>query len=240
MNAHTKPPRGVVYHHDLIQGTQEWLDARRGLLTASELCRLITPGTLQSAKNEKARTHVWEIAAQRITQRLEQGWQGDDMLRGHAEEAEARYLYGLHYDPVETCGFVTNDRWGFTLGCSPDGLVGDDGLIECKSRIAKYQVQTVVECLAEGVIPEEYRIQVQAEMLVTERKWCDFISYSNGLPMVTIRVEPDPVYQKAILDAAEAFEKQVALRMLTFGSAMISGARLIHTEYTPPQEEMYA
>jgi predicted phage-related endonuclease len=230
----------AVYHSDLVQGTQEWLDARRGLLTASELCRIITPGTLKAAANEKARMHVWEIAAQRITQRVEEGYQGDAMIRGHAEEAEARYLYAQYYERVETCGFVTNDRWGFTLGCSPDGLVGEDGVIECKSRIAKYQVQTVVEGLALGIIPEEFRIQVQAELLVTERKWCDFISYSNGLPMVTIRVEPDPEYQKAILEAAATFEKQVALRMLAWGAAMISGARLIHPEYTAPQEEMFA
>lgn len=235
MNAVTPPP-GPIYFHDLQQGSDEWMKERCGLLTASEMRLIVTESTLKPASNEKERTHLWELLSQRATRRPpEQGYQSYDMLRGHAEEAEARYLYGLHYAEVETCGFVKNGRWGFTLGCSPDGLVGHDGLIECKSRAAKYQVETLTDYLPRGVIPEEFRIQVQAGLLVTGRKWCDFISYSNGMPMATIRVEPDPVYQDALITAAAAFEKRLNDKLLAFSEAITSaGVRLIPTEYTPP------
>ena len=108
-------------------------------------------------------------------------------------------------------GFVTNDKWGFTLGCSPDGLVGDEGMIECKSRCQKYQVQSIVEEWT-GVarIPDEYLLQVQAQMLVTGRKWCDFISYSGGLPMMVARVEADATVQDAIVEAAAKFEARIS------------------------------
>ena len=67
------------------------------------------------------------------------------MLRGIEDEVEARILYAAQYAPVQDMGFITNDRWGFTLGFSPDGLIGDDGFLECKSRRQKFQVQTIIE-----------------------------------------------------------------------------------------------
>lgn len=226
--------RGPKFHYDLVQGTDEWLKARCGLLTASEMKLIVTP-TLKVASNDKERTHLWELLQQRINKRVElDGYQSDAMLRGHADEAFARHLYSEHYAPVDLCGFVTNDRWGFTLGCSPDGFVGHDGMIETKSRAPKYQVETLVEYFPRGVIPEDYRIQVQTALLVTERKWCDFISYSSGMPMVTIRVEPDPVYQEAILAAAAAFEKRLNEKLLALAEATNAGGRLIPTEYSPP------
>lgn len=234
MNA-VAPPPGPVYHFDLVQGSDEWLKARCGLLTASEMKLIVTPTTLKPTSNDKERAHLYELLAQRINgPRAEQGFQSYDMIRGHAEEAEARYLYECHYEPVQTCGFVTNSRWGFTLGCSPDGLVGRDGMLETKSRAAKYQVETLLEFFPRGLIPDEFRIQVQTALLVTERKWCDFISYSNGMPMATIRVEPDPVYQDAILTAATAFEKRLNEKLLALADAMGAGARLIPTQYSPP------
>ena len=134
----------VTYHRDLIQGSDAWHKARCGLITGSEVKLLLTP-TLKQANNDKSRAHLWELAAQRISNYVEPSYIGDDMLRGHEEEFYARQLYAEHHAPVEECGFVTNDEWGFTLGCSPDGLVGDDGMIECKSRRQKYQIQTIVE-----------------------------------------------------------------------------------------------
>jgi hypothetical protein len=96
------------------------------LLTASEFDRILTP-TLKIADNPKSRAHLWEMAAQRITGYVEPQYISDAMLRGQEDEIIARDLYSKHYAKVEQCGFVTNDKWGFTLGCSPDGLVGDDG-----------------------------------------------------------------------------------------------------------------
>lgn len=199
----------VKIHDDLIQGSEEWMAARCGLLTASEVKLILTP-TLKVANNEKTRAHVWELAAQRISEYVEPTYIGDAMLRGHEDEILARALYAERYNPVRETGFVTNDGFGFTLGCSPDGLVGDDGMIECKSRIQKYQVQTIVEEYRGGGIPDDFVLQVQAGLLVCQRKWCDFISYSGGLPMAVIRVEADPEIQDAILTAATGFEERIA------------------------------
>jgi hypothetical protein len=133
-------------------------------------------------------------------------------------------------------GFITNDRWGFTLGYSPDGLVGDDGLIECKSRRQKFQAQTIIEHVAAGTIPSEYVLQCQTGLLVAERDWIDLISYCGGMPMAVIRVFPDDEIQAAILEAAESFEATIAEKLAQYGAAINSDARLIQTERKIEQE----
>lgn len=210
----------ITYHDDLIQGSEEWHAARCGLLTASEVKLILTP-TLKVAENVKTRAHLWELAAQRISQYVEPTYIGDAMLRGHEDEVLARALYSERYAPVEECGFVTNDKWGFTLGCSPDGLVAADGMIECKSRCQKYQVQSIVEEWT-GVarIPEEYWLQVQTGLLVTGRAWCDFISYSGGLPMMVSRIEADTATQDAIVEAAAKFEARINEVVADFHAAV--------------------
>jgi predicted phage-related endonuclease len=228
---------GVTYHNDLIQGSDEWHAARCGLLTASEIKLIITP-TLKVAANAKERAHLWELAAQRISGYVEPTYIGDDMLRGHEDEIEARIQYSKRFATVDEVGFVTNDKWGFTLGCSPDGLVGDNGMIECKSRRQKYQIQTIVEHFTDGTVPEEYLLQVQAAMLITGRKWCDLISYSGGLPMITMRVEPDAKIQSAIIDAAAKFEARIREVVADYHSALESDPRLIPTE-RKQEEEMF-
>jgi hypothetical protein len=200
---------GIKVHQNLIQGTDEWIAARCGLLTASEMKLILTP-TLKIASNEKERTHLYELLAQRISGHVEMRYISDDMLRGQEDEIEAREYYARHYAPVEQVGFITNDKWGFTLGYSPDGLVGSDGAIECKGRRQKYQIQTVVEYALNHQIDPDFLFQCQTGLLVSERKWIDFVSFSAGLPMVTTRVFPDPAIQVAILTAAGAFEKRLA------------------------------
>ena len=197
-------PAGPVYHADLDQGSEAWLAARCGLLTASEMKLILTP-TLKVAKNDNSRAHVYELLAQRISGHVEPSYIGDDMLRGMSEEVDARLLYEKTCAPVQTVGFITNSKWGFTLGYSPDGLVGDDGLIECKSRRQKFQVATICT----NAVPDEYMLQLQTGLLVSEREWVDFVSYSNGLPMFVQRVWPDAAIQHAIIAAATAFEESV-------------------------------
>jgi predicted phage-related endonuclease len=160
------------------------------------------------------------------------------MLRGKTEEILARAKYAETYAPVEDCGFITNNEWGFTIGCSPDGLVGKDGMIECKSRCQKYQIQTVIENVTTDTMPEEYALQVQTALLVSGRLWCDFVSYSGGLPMATIRVLPDPVIQDAIIKAATAFEARLAEKWDVYRQVLDGRARLIETERTI-EEEMF-
>ncbi|NBW19115.1 MAG: YqaJ-like viral recombinase, partial [Caulobacteraceae bacterium] len=161
----------------MVQGGEEWYAARCGLLTASEMKLILTP-KLKIADNDKSRAHVWELLAQRISGYVEPSYVSDDMLRGREDENDAKITYTEHYAEVTDVGFITNDKWGFTLGYSPDGLVGDTGLIECKSRRQKFQVETI----ASGVVPEEYMLQLQTALLVSERKWIDFVSYCAGLP----------------------------------------------------------
>lgn len=185
---------------------------------------IITP-TGKVANNDKTRTHAYELAFQRITGFVEPQYVSDAMLRGQDDEIYARAAYAEHYAPVTETGFITNDQWGFTIGYSPDGLVGDDGLIECKSRLGKYQVQTI----ATNEVPDEYMLQLQTGLLVTGRKWIDFISYSGGLPMFVKRVLPDLELQDAIIAAATAFETRIAEITQEY-HATLATMKLIPTE----------
>lgn len=221
----------VTYHPNVIQGSDEWLALRTGLLTASEMKLILTP-TLKAASNDKERAHLYELLAQRLTRYVEPSYVSDDMLRGRDDELEARHLYGKHIAPVAEVGFITNDKWGFTLGYSPDGLVADDGLIECKSRRQKYQVQTLVT----REVPAEYVLQLQTGLLVSERKWIDFITYSGGLPMMTVRAYPDPEIQDAIITAASAFEKRLADALGRYHETLETMPTLIATERRVEQE----
>lgn len=191
----------ITYHPELIQGSDEWIAARRGIITAGSMDLILTP-TLKVTSNEKERTHLYELLAQRVTGYTEPQYIGDDMLRGLEDEVYAKALYSEKYAPVMDTGLVTNDALGFVVGYSPDGLVGDDGLIEIKSRRQKYQVQTILD----DEVPVEYMLQIQTGLFVTGRAWLDFISYCGGLPMFVKRVFPIPEYHDAIREAATKFE----------------------------------
>lgn len=223
----------IRYHYDIEQGTPEWLSLRCGILTASEIKLIITP-TLKVASNDKERAHLFELLAQRITDYTEPRFVSDDMLRGHEDEIEARIKYAEHYAPVKECGFITRNMGGIVIGYSPDGLVGDDGLIECKSRRQKYQVETIMA----DEVPAEYMLQIQAGLLVSGRQWLDFISYSAGLPMFVKRVLPDERYRAAIIAAATEFENRLQLALDRYQSALKSMPVLINTE-RKIEEEMY-
>jgi len=230
-------PARAKFHSDVIQGSDEWAELRCGLLTASEMKLIITP-LLQIASNDKERAHVYEIAAQRITGYVEPCYISDDMLRGTQDEIDARDLYSKNYAKVREVGFVTNDSLGFTIGYSPDGLVGKDGLIECKSRRQKYQLQTIIENVPEDTIPRDYLIQIQTGLIVTGREWCDFITYCGGMEMAVIRVYPVPHVQEAIITAATEFEARVQAVVDKYHAIKGSQARLIPTERRVVQEIM--
>lgn len=221
----------IRYYPEIVQGSDEWLAVRCGLLTASEMKLILTP-TLKIASNDKERAHLYELAAQRVTRYVEPSYIGDDMLRGMEDEIEARALYAKHYAPVKEMGFVTNDKWGFTLGYSPDGLVGTDGQIEAKSRRQKYQFETIVAATP----PEEYLLQLQTGLLVTERQWCDFLSYSGGMPMVAMRAHPDDVIRNAILEASAKAEERIAERIERYHQKLRDLPRTIPTERRVEQE----
>lgn len=218
--------------HNVDQGTEEWHDCRRGLLTASEVGLILTP-TLKIANNDKTRAHVYEIAAQRISGYTEPSYINDDMLRGFADEIKARDAYSENYAPVEELGFITRDIGGAVIGYSPDGagVMGDFG-IECKSRRQKYQIQVVTD----NEIPKEHILQVQTGLLVTGWDYIDYISYSGGLPMWVIRSEPEPEYQDAIQEAALAFEEKVQEITRQYQGRLDSASVVIETEREVEEE----
>ncbi|BAK66844.1 conserved hypothetical protein [Sphingobium sp. SYK-6] len=233
-----KPRTGhITIHNQFEQGSEQWLQARCGLLTASEMKHVITAKTLKSAQNDKATAHLYELLAQRITGYVEPHYVSDDMLRGQEDEILARAAYAEHYEPVEEIGFITNNRWGFTLGYSPDGkIVGKKAGIEGKSRRQKYQIQTLVEHVLQGTIPDDYVIQCQTGLLVAEWEWIDFLSYCGGLHMPAIRVYPDPVIQDAIVNAAGEFERRLSEKLKLYHEALASNARLVATERREEEE----
>lgn len=221
----------IKYFFDVEQGSEEWHALRCGILTASEMKLIVTP-TLKPASNDKERAHLFELLGQRITQHTEPRYISDDMLRGQDDEIEARIRYAEHYAPVTECGFVTNDDLGFVIGYSPDGLVDDDGLIECKSRRQKFQVETI---LADKV-PEEYMLQIQTGLLVTGREWLDFVSYCAGLPMFVKRVFPDARYQEAIIAAAIGFEYRLQIAQEKYAAWLDRQPVVINTVRTIQEE----
>lgn len=197
---------------DLEQGSDAWLDARRGIITASQMSKLLTP-TGRVANNDYSRALTLELAAERITGTSEYVFVNADMERGNEVEPLARDLYATHYGmPVKQVGFIVEDKWGVPIGYSPDGLVGDDGLIEVKGPRAKKHLKTIVE----GQVPAEHMAQIQCGLLVTGRKWCDFISYFGGMAMYPIRVEADPAWADAIVTAATLFEHNVQQIVTTY------------------------
>lgn len=247
---------------DLEQGTDEWLQARCGLLTASTIGTLITPKpapavwfecpecgadsgepcvsrvrktptpiktvhparteaaaaqppVLTVAETDTARNLTYSIAAERITQWVEPTHRTEAMWRGVMEEPLARDFYHEHVAPVTEVGFMVRDFGHYRIGYSPDGLVGDDGLIEIKSRAQKKQVSTVVT----DEVPPENMAQLQAALLVTGREWVDYISYSGGMAFWRKRVKPDERWFAALNAAAAAFETDAAWIVATYTAA---------------------
>lgn len=196
----------ITTYAELEQGSDEWLAARCGLLTASTVGKLITPSTLKTADNETSRGLTMTLAAERITGHVDYVHPTFDMQRGTDEEPLARAVYAEHFAPVEEVGFIVREEADYKLGFSPDGLVGTDGLIEIKSRRPKSQLQTIIDDRVPG-----YNIaQLMAGLFVTGREWCEYVSYSPGMPLYVQRVYSDPRWFAAIEATARQFEKDVA------------------------------
>jgi hypothetical protein len=187
---------------ELEQGSDEWHAARRGILTASTIGRLIAASTIKAASNVESRTLTLQLAAERITGHTDPTYASDAMERGTYDEPVARDIYTRSFDPVTECGFMVRDDWGFKIGYSPDGLVEDDGLIEIKSRDQKAHLATV---LADEV-PAANMAQLQCGLLISGRAWIDYVSYCSGMHLWRKRVQPDPRWHAAIIAVGAQFE----------------------------------
>jgi predicted phage-related endonuclease len=184
------------------QGTKEWREARGGIPTASAFDRIITTKGEPSKQRQK---YMYALAAERIAGVTENGYESEAMKRGKEMEAEARAMYelmtGLTVEQVGVC--YPNEEKPY--GCSPDGLVGKDGCLEIKSPTSPVHVGYLLN----GTLPVDYFQQVQGQLLVTGRKWCDFFSYYPALPPLLIRVKPDEKFLKALMIELEVFCKEL-------------------------------
>jgi putative phage-type endonuclease len=158
------------------QRSDEWFQARLGAVTASriaDVCARTKAGYGASRKNYMA-----ELVAERLTGNRVEGFTNAAMQWGTDQEPEARIAYEFYGNAtVEEVGFVPHPAIAET-GASPDGLVGDDGLVEIKCPLTAQHIETLLG----GTIPEKYLYQMQWQMACTKRSWCDFASYDPRLP----------------------------------------------------------
>lgn len=198
-----------------MQHSEEWHALRCGVITASVMKNLLKKKTDKKTgevtfsipETDTTKAYYFELASQRVWNSTEDLYQSFDMMRGLKDEVDAFNLYCQNYEHLETCGFITNDDHGVLLGFSPDGLTAqnEDGFIEVKSRNQKFQAETIYsfEC------PDDFIIQIQTGLIVSGRKWCDFLSYCGGTQMFKIRVYPDLELQKTIISAAVQADAEV-------------------------------
>ena len=201
----------LTIHPNVEQGSDEWLQLRCGILTASTVGKLLTP-TGKVADNDTARGLMQTLIAERISGHVEYVHPSFDMQRGTMDEPYARELYAEHHAPVEAIGFATRDIDGLTLGASPDGLVGTDGGIEIKSRNAKTQLRTFLD----DKVPAANLSQVHACMFVLDRDWWDYVSYAGGWPLYVKRVHRDEKWDAAITAALQSYEQTAADTITTY------------------------
>lgn len=179
--------------------------------------RDLAPPIIEPASGDEAWGAVHTAAAERITGFVDPTFTSIDMQRGVDEEPLAVDAYSVHRSIlVHECGFMVRTWDRGSLGYSPDGLVGTDGLIEIKSRRGKKQVETVIS----GQVPAENMAQLQAGLFVSGRAWIDYISYSAGMHLWPVRVYPEPRWFDAIQAAVEAFEVSVARTVDTYNAAV--------------------
>ena len=187
------------------QRSAEWFAARAGKLTGSKAW--LVSDFLKSGKESAARRdYRLQLVCERLTGRPQEdgdGFVNAAMMRGIELEPEARAAYEFYRDAtVDGVGFIPHPSIADT-GASPDGLVGEDGLVEIKCPA----VATHIETLLSPSIPEKYFLQMQWQMACTGRQWCDFASYDPRLPE-SMRLFVDRVKRD---DAAiAAIEKDVA------------------------------
>lgn len=181
--------------HDCEQNSDEWIALRLGLPTASEFSKIIT-STGEPSKS--ASTYAMTLAAELFAGQRVDAFEGNQWTeRGHEMEelAATSYAFATNLDLVKV-GFVTTDDG--LMGCSPDRLAGETGLVEFKGLKAENHIKTILYWQKHGKCPPDYVQQVQGQLLICERAWCDLVFYHDLLPTLTIRIEPDAKVQDAI------------------------------------------
>lgn len=193
------------------QRSPEWFAARLGKVTASKVADVIAKTkTGYSASRDN---YMAQLVCERMTGVQAEGFTNTAMQWGTDQEPLARAAYEAAKDVlVDETGFVIHPRIS-EAGASPDGLVGDDGLIEIKCPNTATHIDTV---LSEKV-PGKYFTQMQWQMACTERKWCDFVSFDprmpEGLQLFIQRVDFDPEYVKMLETEVTAFLNELETKI---------------------------
>jgi len=189
--------------NDLEQGSEEWHQARCGVVTASEFSSVLAQGR-SGAPSKTRQTYLMKIVGEKITGNPTESFSNAHMERGHVQEPIAMGLYETKSgNAVEKIGFMVNGD----IGYSPDGLIGDDGLIEIKSKLAHLQAQVILD----DKVPSEHRAQIQGGLMVSGRKWVDFVCYCPGMPLFVQRVERDDEYIANLRKELTGFQVDVTI-----------------------------
>ena len=194
--------------HDVEQGSREWLALRAGIPTASKFDEILTP---RGEPSKSARRYMLNLLAERCMGKPIVEFVSIPMKRGSVVESEAVTWYEALREVTTTpVGFITNDAG--TVGASPDRLVDEDGLLETKCPFKEY---IHMDYLLGGELHEAHRVQVQGQLWVTGRAWCDLVSYHPDLPTAVTRCQRDDIFiaklAKALEHFCEALEKHTAL-----------------------------
>lgn len=195
------------------QRTAEWFEARTGCLTASSVADIL-PSLKQLKSGEIKKTYreareklMNIIIAERVSGNARDNYTSAAMQWGIDHEDDARTAYEVHTgNLVELTGFIPHPTVKY-LGASPDGLIDDDGILEIKCP----NPATHIGYLRGGVVPEEYRPQVLLQLVVTGRKWCDFVSYdprAKELAFFCVRWTPTQEERDALLEECKKFLKE--------------------------------
>lgn len=174
---------------ELVQGTDDWKQARCGLVTASRVADVVAK--TKTGWGASRANYMGELIAERLTGNAAEGFTNAAMQWGTDQEPAARIAYEFMTNAsVEQVGLVLHPTIGET-GASPDGLVGKDGLVEIKCP----NTSTHIDTLLGQKVPEKYLTQIQWQLACTKRQWCDFVSYDPRMPatmeLFVQRVERD-------------------------------------------------
>jgi putative phage-type endonuclease len=189
------------------QRSDEWFEARLGKVTASKIADVMS--TLKTGKEAVTRKNYRiQLVSERLTNKKADSFINDAMRIGIEREDDARTTYIFKHNDVEEIGFVDHPTIPMT-GASPDGLVGDDGLIEIKCPLTTTHTDTLIS----GKAPSKYIPQMQWQMACTGRKWCDFVSFSPDFPenlqLFVVRVERDDTLIQELEDGVKKFLSEV-------------------------------
>ena len=181
------------------QNSPEWLLARAGIPTASSFKDVLAKG-----EGKTRRTYLLKLAGEIMTGVPTESISNEDTERGHAMEPEAREAYVIRNDYIELThvGFVRN---GY-VGCSPDALIGADGILEIKTKKA----HVLADVILKGGLPSEHVAQCQGALWVCEREWLDFVAYWPRMPLYLHRVYRDEKYIKNLAAEVERFNADLA------------------------------